>query len=240
MSSGDEKTARERLGVLVTEYGLGGDATDRLWLLLELVAASPHSLTTVRNPLRAVELHVADSLAGLVLDEVRAAGELADLGSGAGFPGLVLAVALSNARVTLVESVGKKAEFIAAAADRLGLDNVGVVAGRVESWGDGRDRCDVVTARALAPLPVLLEYAAPLLREGGSLVAWKARPDADEEEAAEAAAQALAMTTAVRHEVPPVEGAQRTLYVSQKVGPTPSRFPRRPGMARKRPLSAST
>lgn len=233
----------ERLEDLARRFDLPATAADRLGVLLGLVAAEPQALTTVREPDRAVEVHIADSLAALDLATVRTAGRIADLGSGGGFPGLVLAIARPEAEVTLVESVGKKAAFLARAAEDLGLPQVTVVPRRAEDWPDGLGRADVVTARALAPLGVLLEYAAPLLRPEGLLVAWKARPEATELADAAAAAQVLRMSPPEARPVPAdlVRGADlRTLYVSSRVGDPPPEYPRRAGMARKRPLRAST
>ncbi len=210
--------------------------------LLDRVAREPIALTSVREPRRAVDVHLADSLAGLALSVVRDAADLADLGSGGGFPGIVLAIARPDARVVLVESVGKKAAFLRRVADDLGLVNVVVVDDRVEDWAAGRESVDLVTARALAALPVVLEYAAPLLRPGGAVVAWKGRRDIAEEAAGTLAAQQLGLTPPDAVPVPAdlVPGTTaRHLYVSLKVGSTPPRYPRRAGMARKRPLGAS-
>lgn len=236
----DDRSVLGRLTALARDFDLPGQAPGQLEELLRLVQASPHSLTAVRDPGDGVELHVADSLAGLRIDAVRTAGRIADLGSGAGFPGLVLAVALPETEVVLVESVGKKATFLEEAIDLLGLANAEVVGGRAEGWTAGLGTCDVVTARALAALDILLEYAAPLLVEGGSLVAWKGRRSPPEEEAAAAAAQILGMEPPDAVPVPGPAGAERHLYLSRKVGPTPSGYPRREGMARKRPLGGST
>jgi 16S rRNA (guanine527-N7)-methyltransferase len=112
------------------------------------------------------------------------------------------------------------------------------VADRAESWAavEGREAYDAVTARALAPLAVLLEYASPLLRAGGVLVAWKGAHDRDEEDAAARAAPTLAMEALGQRRVEPFAGARdRHLHVYAKAGPTPAGVPRRPGMARKRP-----
>jgi 16S rRNA (guanine527-N7)-methyltransferase len=232
---------RSRLTALTERFGLRADAQERFATLLELVAAEPSSITTVRHPEQGVDVHVADSLIALELEPVRTAGRIADLGSGGGFPGLALAIALPDAEVALVESVGRKCEFLASAARSLELENVEVVNGRAESWPAGLDAYDAVTVRALAPLPVLVEYAAPLLRVGGSLVAWKGRRDAAEEADGEAAAQLLGMETPTAVRVQPFRAAtDRHLYVSSKVSSTPTKFPRRPGMARKRPLGVST
>jgi 16S rRNA (guanine527-N7)-methyltransferase len=230
-----------RLNELAERYCLPTEASERLATLLDLVAAETASITSVRDPEQGVDVHVADSLVALDVDAVRAARTLADLGSGGGFPGLVLAIALPDARVALVESVGRKCAFLERAASALRLDNVTVVNARAESWPEGLGVHDVVTARALAPLGVLVEYAAPLLRDGGSLVAWKAHADADEEADAAVAAAALAMTRPAPRAVAPFPGAEaRSLYLSLKVGSTPSGYPRRPGMARKRPFRASS
>ena len=231
----------ERLEELARRFQLPAGSAARLARLLDLVAAEPSSITTVRDPLRGADVHVADSLVALDLPLVRGATRLADLGAGAGFPGLVLAVALPATDVVLVESVQRKAAFIRRAAEELGLGNARVEPVRAESWPAGLGACDVVTARALAPLAVLLEYAAPLLRLEGALVAWKAAPEAGELSDASAAARVVGMGEPVAHRVEPFEGAgSRSLYVSSKVMDTPAGYPRREGMARKRPLRGST
>ena len=222
---------------MAARYKLPAPAVSQFELLLELVAREPSSITSVRDPKDAVAVHVGDSLSALALDVVPAARHIVDLGSGAGFPGLVLAIALPHARVSLVESIARKGRFLARAADALELHNTTVVIDRAESWSDGRGQHGLATARAVAVLPVLLEYAAPLLELGGALVAWKGRRLASEEADGRAAAETLAMAAPTPHELEPTSrAAHRTLYVSTKLGSTPNRFPRRPGMARKRPL----
>jgi 16S rRNA (guanine527-N7)-methyltransferase len=224
---------------LVDRYGLPAAAAGQLTGLLDTLAADPHAPTTVRSPQEAMEVHVADSLVALELADVRAASAIADLGAGAGFPGLPLAVALPTANVVLVESTARKCAFIQAAADAAALTNVEVVAERAESWGAGLGTRDLVTARALGPLAVLAEYAAPLLRADGVLVAWKGRRDAAEERDAAAAAGQLGLVVEEVRPVRPYPAAEhRHLHVLRKIAPTPERFPRRPGMARKRPLGA--
>lgn len=232
-------TSRRELADLGERYGLPASTARQLEALLRALAADPHAPTTVREPEQAVHVHLADSLVALELPDVRAATATADLGAGAGFPGLPLAVALPAARVALVESVTRKCAFIRAAAEAAGLTNVDVVAERAEAWTAGLGTRDLVTARALAPLAVLAEYAAPLLREGGVLVAWKGRRDPEEELDASAAAVELGLAVEEIRHVHPYPGAEhRHLHVLRKVAPTPDRFPRRPGMARKRPLRA--
>lgn len=233
--------SREIFAGLAERYALPPGAVEQLAALLTALAADPHAPTTVRSPEEAVRVHVADSLVALELPEVRAAREIADLGAGAGFPGLPLAIALLEARVALVESNARKCAFIRAAAEAACVHNAVAVPERVESWTEGIGRCDIVTARALAPLAVIAEYAAPLLRDGGLLVAWKGRRDGGEECDAAAAAEQLGLAVEEVRAVAPYDGAEhRHLHLLRKVAPTPPRFPRRPGMARKRPLGAGS
>jgi 16S rRNA (guanine527-N7)-methyltransferase len=234
-------TVAARLGDLAARYELSATAAERLGALLEEVAREPSAITSVRDPAVGVDAHVADSLVALELREVRRAGRIADLGSGGGFPGLVLAIALPEAHVALVESVSRKCAFLRRAVEALALGNVEVVCGRAEEWPEGLGAHDLVTARALAPLSVLVEYAAPLLAAGGHLVAWKGRIEGVETADGRAAAAALGMSEPSAIAVSPfVDAGDRYLYLNSKVSPTPPGYPRRPGMARKRPIRAST
>jgi 16S rRNA (guanine527-N7)-methyltransferase len=223
---------------LASAHGLGPDAARRLGDLLGLLS-DPAAPTSVHDPARAADVHVADSLVALELPEVRTAERIADLGAGAGLPGLVLAVALPASEVVLVESAGRKCAFIERAIAELRLGNARVACTRVEEWAEGTGACDVVCARALGALPVLCEYAAPLLREGGVLVAWKGLVEAAEAVDGAAAAAILGIAPAGVLPVRPYVGSERrTLHVFRKVEPTPAGYPRRPGSAKKRPLSA--
>lgn len=197
--------------------------------------------TAVQTVEEARDIHIKDSLAGLELDQLRRADSIIDIGSGAGFPGLVLAVALPETRVVLVDSVRKKMEAAAALARELGLENVECVWGRAEELaargGPHFDSYDIVTARALAQLGVLLEYAAPLLRVGGSLVAWKGDPQPEELAVARSASRQVGMSEGELIVATPFAGARhRSFFVAEKVAETPEKFPRRAGMALKRPL----
>jgi 16S rRNA (guanine527-N7)-methyltransferase len=197
--------------------------------------------TAVDSARDAREIHIADSLAGLEVPAVVEAKNLVDIGAGAGFPGLVLAVSLPETNVTLVDSVRKKMEAAAKLARELEIENLECVWGRAEeiSVADSphHGAYDVVTARALAPLGVLLEYAAPLLRIGGSLVAWKGAPSAEEFETASKAALELGFGDGELISTKPfARSRDRHFYVAQKLEVTPDRYPRRAGMAIKRPL----
>jgi len=227
----------ERLDELAGRYGLDARAVATLRAALEHQAADEHASTTVRDPREAVDRHVADSLVALDVPEARSARRIADLGSGAGWPGLALAAALPAAHVALVEAASRRCRYLERAVEAGGLDNVSVIHARAEDWPDGIGVHDLVTARALAALPVVCEYAAPLLADGGTLVAWKGAMDADEAAAGARAAAELGLSAPDSIPVEPYPGAgQATLQVARKLAPTPARFPRRAGMALKRPL----
>jgi len=198
----------------------------------------PRAPTAVRERRRAIDDHLADALVALELSVVREARELADLGSGAGVPALPLAIALPGCRFTLIESVARKCAFLERAAGLCGLGNVRMLPARAEeAAGELRGAFDVVSARALAAPAVVAEYAAPLLRVGGALVEWRGRRDPEAEVEGERAAAALGLSPAEIRRVEPYPGARdRHLHVRSKVSETPDRFPRRPGMAAKRPL----
>jgi 16S rRNA (guanine527-N7)-methyltransferase len=223
---------------LTKRWSLPPTAADRLERLTSLVSSDASAPTTVREPTRVLEDHLADSLVALELRDVLwHEAEIADLGSGAGFPGLPLAIALPGSRLALVESNERKCQFLRRAAAECELDNVDVIRERVELWRAGLDHCDVVVARALAPLPVVAEYAAPLLHVGGSLVAWRGRRDPADEAAGARAALQLGLEPRPPVAVKPYAAAEhRHLHVLVKVADTPAKFPRRPGVAQKHPL----
>ncbi len=206
--------------------------------VLELLRDEKASVSSVTDPGVAWKVHVADSLSGLGFAELKRAERIVDIGSGAGFPGLVLAVALPSSQVDLVESVGRKCEFMRRAADAAGIGNARVVNVRSEELavGEGREGYAAVTARAVGRLSTLAELASPLLEEGGVLVAWKGKRDPEEEAQLANAAERLAMRPEQVRHVGPYAGSQhRHLHLLRKVGPTPRKLPRRPGMAKKKP-----
>ncbi len=235
MSGSVEKQLATALG----RFGVAARVGSKLSVLLELLA-EPEAPTAVHDPKRGVDVHIADSLVAVEVPQVRAARLIADLGAGAGLPGLVLAAALPDAHVVLVEASARKCDFMRAAVGAMQLTNAEVAWSRAEEWGEGLGRCDMVTARALAALPVLCEYAAPLLCDGGGLVAWKGAVSSTEAEDAHAAAAHLGLTAEPVRSVVPYPGSQRrTLHAFRKVAPTPPTYPRRAGIATKRPLSAA-
>jgi len=208
---------------------------------LELLETERASVSSVTEPDRAWRVHVADSLTGLGFETLREAPTIADIGSGAGFPGLVLAVALPGSQVDLVESVGRKCDFIQRAIDAARIANARVINARSEDLaaGEGREAYAAVTARAVGRLSTLAELASPLLEDGGVLVAWKGKRDAEEEAQLKNASATLAMRPEEIRHVGPFAGSEhRHLHLIRKAAPTPQKLPRRAGMAKKRPYGS--
>ena len=192
---------------------------------LERLLAAP-GLTAIRDPEEARRVHLEDSLTALEL--VRSfPGPVVDVGSGGGAPGIPLAASLPDRGVTLLEATGWKCDFLREIAGE--FPNVSVVHGRAEE--QETDRFGVAVAKALAPPVVAAEWCLPLVASGGAAILYTG----DANGGLARAADALASAPPEVHEV---EGARRRrLVVLRKLGPTPEGFPRRPGVARKRPLA---
>jgi len=217
--------------------GLDAAARAQLETVLTLLAEERASVSSVVDE-RAWQVHVADSLTGLEVPDLRAAERIADVGAGAGFPGLALAVALPGARVDLVESVGRKCEFMRRAIGAAQIPSASVLNTRSEdlATAGGREAYDAVTARAVGRLSTLAELASPLLKPNGVLIAWKGRRGAEEEQQLANAAESLAMHPEQILAVGNRAGSEhRHLHVIRKSGPTPDNLPRNPGIAKKRP-----
>ena len=235
------------LDALAAAHGLGEGQTAALARYVELVHGwRLGNVTAVRDRAAIVETLLGDSLALLDVPQLRERGASGwiDLGAGAGIPGIPLAVALPDADLTLLEAAAKKCAFLEEAVVATGLQGRARVAcARSEQYAavgaPGREAHGAVLARAVAALPVLVELAAPLLREGGVLLASKTVAGlAAEGPAAREAARlcGLAAEAPVPLPASPLAGAVCAVY--RKVAPTPARLPRREGMAAKRPLSA--
>ncbi|MGH2996857.1 MAG: 16S rRNA (guanine(527)-N(7))-methyltransferase RsmG [Gaiellaceae bacterium] len=186
-------------------------------------------MTAVRSLDEARRVHLEDALAALPL---LGEGPLVDVGSGGGSPGLPLAAARPELRFDLLESQRRKCSFLEEIAGA--FPNVRVVCARVEEHarGRGREAYGTALARALAPPPVAVEWCLPLVRFGGRAILFTGEVEL------EASAQAAAEVGGGPPEVHEVPGSERRrLLVFPKIAPTPERFPRRPGLARKRPLA---
>lgn len=184
--------------------------------------------------------HLLDSLSCLAVTAIEPGWRVLDVGSGAGLPGLPLAIAVPSARVVLLDSVDKRTRFLRQVTRELGLGNVEVVGGRAEGIARDnryRDAFDLVVARAVAPLPILVEYSLPFVKTGAEFIALRG-PKADEETAAAEAAitELKGQLLEVRAVTVPWLHAERRLVVVKKTGPTPQRYPRRTGVPAKRPL----
>jgi len=203
-------------------------ADPRLERWLEALLAQP-GLTAVSDPAEARRVHVHDALAAAALVYQ---GPVVDVGSGGGSPGIPIASARPELEVDLLEAQKRACAFLEpATAEFL---NVRVVWGRAEEHGrgEGREAYGTAVAQALASPPVALEWCLPLVREGGRVILLTGEVDLA------AAAAAAGAVGGGRPELVPLAGSERrSLLVVPKVGPTPARFPRRPGVARKRPLA---
>ncbi len=210
---------------------------DHLRLLAAWNAAI--NLTAIRDPVDAVREHLLDSLAAAGLLAGARAADLVDLGSGGGFPGLPLVVALPGTRWLLVDSIAKKARFLEAAVSALGLEGrVAVAAVRAEALARSpghRERHDAVVARAVARLAVLTESALPLIRTGGLLVAWKRAPLDDELAEARETVRLVGGDPPRVHRVTVAGLEDHVLVTIRKERPTPRAFPRDAARRTRRP-----
>ncbi len=189
--------------------------------------------------------HFLDSLSCLLAEETRQAltrpqARMIDVGAGAGFPGIPLKLVCPNSRLTLLEATGKKVAFLEYLVDRLGVTTVIAIKARAEELAhlpDHREQYDLALARAVAELPVVVEYTLPFCRLGGWVIAQKGEAGAAEAWAAE---RAIKLMGGELRRVVPVQLAglpeDRSLVVIEKIGPTPDRYPRRPGIPGKKPL----
>ncbi|MFN0116806.1 MAG: 16S rRNA (guanine(527)-N(7))-methyltransferase RsmG [Elusimicrobiota bacterium] len=200
------------------------------------------NLTALKEPQHIALGHFADSLAPMVLDEVfkNKSARAIDIGTGAGFPGIPLKIINPGWHLSLIESVGKKCEFLKSLVGSMELNHVDVYYKRSEEMGhdkDHREKYDFAFARALSNLSTLIEYGLPFLRVGGLLIAHRGRTAADEVTRVNVALEELgAEIGEVRHYDIPELGGSRALVVIKKVKPTTKHYPRRIGVASKRPL----
>jgi len=210
------------------------------------------NLTHITAPVDVQRKHFLDSLTcclalnvgdALPLIDAWAGKRFIDVGTGAGFPGLPLKIVMPDIQLTLLEATGKKTQFLQAVVSELGLGDVDVVTGRAEEAAhqiDHRHSYEVVLARALAPMATLVEFTLPFLQLGGTLVAQKGEDPrtevADADYAIETLGGRLRQVSAVA--IPGLQAARHLVQID-KIGPTPDRYPRRPGMPKKRPLTKS-
>lgn len=199
------------------------------------------NLTAIRDVEGIRCKHFLDSLSCLLVMREPQPGRLVDIGTGAGFPGIPLKIALPNLQLTLVESVGKKADFCRHVVKTLGLERVEVVQARAEELGQNpaiREKYDWAVARAVANMPILLEYLLPLVRVGGAALSQKGQSGPAEAHASEKASNLLGGRLRQIKQVDlPGVAEERYLIVVDKVAATPRNYPRRVGVPAKTPLN---
>ncbi len=188
--------------------------------------------------------HITDALSALASGKISEGDRIIDVGTGGGLPGIPLHIARPSCKTVLAEATAKKARFLDLVVERLNLNRVEVVNERAEVLGrraQYRDAFDVAVARAVATLPVVVEYCAPLVRNGGVVIAMKGKPTRQELNAGSRAASALGAKLEKVHHVsfrPEMVQKKRQLVVFRKCAPTPERFPRRVGLAKQQPLGS--
>lgn len=198
------------------------------------------NLTRIIDPREVAVKHFGDSLTLLTQDVLPQGASIADVGTGAGFPGIPLAISRPDLQITLMDSLRKRIEFLRELIQALGITNVTLVWGRAEELGQNpqhRDRFDIVIARAVAPLRVLVELCLPLTKTNGVFLAMKG-PKAEEE--VEAATNALKIIggklIGTRIVVLPLLKEMRTLVHILKNRPTPREYPRKAGTPERQPI----
>lgn len=205
-----------------------------------VTAANERFNLIARGPSASVRDHVLDSLSLMATGEIVAGRRCCDIGTGAGFPGLPLKIVVSGLDLMLVEANAKKADFLRKVIEELALEGVEVYQGRAEEAGRNavwRESMDLVFSRAVAALPVLLEYTLPLTRVGGRVLAMKGPKVAEELGPGKEAARQLGGRLETPLELPALwSGRGRVIVPAVKVAPGDERYPRRDGIPNKRPL----
>lgn len=221
------------------ELGMGSGLIPRLAGFAELVLERNQvmNLTAITEPKDVAALHLLDSLELAALAGLEA-GRLVDVGCGAGFPGVPTAIARPGLQVTLLDSLGKRVDFLRESCRELGLENVECVHGRAEEFaGERRERFDLAVSRAVAALPMLCELCLPLVKVGGAFWAMKSVDTEEEISASKAAIKLLGghIQTVSDYTIPTTEVVHRVVRI-QKIGPTPKKYPRRFALIKKQPL----
>jgi len=196
------------------------------------------NLISRKSTMEEIDKHLLDSLQALEFVDFHGK-KVVDIGSGAGFPGLVLAIALPGINMTLLESDQKKSGFLKMVQDELGMDNVQIVTRRAEEAGQDRvlrEGFDLCTARAVAAMNIMLEYGIPLLKTEGELLLWKGRNYQAEICQAQKALQVLNAEVKEVFHYSLVEEMDRVIVAVKKTGACPEKYPRRVGIPVKRPL----
>lgn len=231
---------RETLERGLQPLGMGPDLIPSLAGFAEMVLERNRvmNLTAITEPKDVASLHLLDSLAPVKLAGLEK-GSLVDVGCGAGFPGVPIAIARPELKVTLLDSLGKRVDFLREACGTLGLENTECVQARAEEFaGERREGFDYAVSRAVAALPVLCELCLPLVKAGGKMLAMKSTNSEEEIRLAKGAAGLLGgrIEWVKDYAVPTTDVIHRVVCI-EKVSPTPAKYPRRFALIKKQPLS---
>ena len=223
------KQCASEVGVKLTQK-----QTERLAAYFDMVVEKnkAFNLTAITEEKDFAIKHIADSLAGI--SEIPQNSALLDIGAGAGFPSMPIAITREDVKVTALDSTAKKMNFISECARELNLNNVKTVAGRAEEQKNLFASFDVVTARAVSSLNILLELAMPMLKTGGRFIAYKT--DESELDGAKCALATLGAKHLTTKSLSLPNGDSRAMLVFEKVAPTPKQYPRLYGAIKKKPL----
>ena len=230
---------RETLERGLPELGMGTELIPRLAEFAEMVLERNQvmNLTALTEPKDAAALHLLDSLELVKLAELET-GKLVDVGCGAGFPGVPVAIAGPGLEVTLLDSLGKRVDFLREACGKLGLENVACVHARAEEFaGEHRESFDFVTSRAVAALPVLCELCLPLVKVGGKMLAMKSANSEEEINLSKRAIGVLGgkLRWVKDYTIPGTDVVHRIVCI-EKVAAAPKKYPRRFALIKKQPL----
>jgi 16S rRNA (guanine527-N7)-methyltransferase len=206
---------------------------------LVMEANRSFNLTAIDVPREAAVRHIVDSLAPPALSLLHSCRNIIDVGTGAGFPGVPIAVFFEDKQITLLDSNRKKARFLEMALAKVGLTRIDVVTARAEDYAraGGREAYDAALSRAVAPLNVLLEYLLPLVRPGGTAIAWKGPAALDEMASAYNACAALGGDGMEAYPYTLEGFGTYNIVASIKFRPTPSNYPRKAGKPVKSPIT---
>jgi len=239
------KAAVEQLRLQTSDWGIDLEASQLALLSVYADLLAGYELANVigtRDPGKIVVEHLCDSLSCLLIGDLWSSRSVIDVGTGGGLPGVPLAISHPELRVTLLEATEKKVRFLDYTREKLGLQNLDLIQGRVEDEGKKaayRENFDLAVARALAELSVVVEYCAPLVRVGGKILAMKGRLTEEELSRGVAASHELGAEVCEVREVKyraELPQKERRLVVFEKILATPEKFPRRVGLAKKRSL----
>ncbi|MEK4247825.1 16S rRNA (guanine(527)-N(7))-methyltransferase RsmG [Psychrobacillus sp. FSL K6-2684] len=231
------KKALSEKGIELTEVQLG---QFRKYFELLVEWNEKMNLTAITDEPSVYLKHFFDSISASFYEDFSGSFTVCDVGAGAGFPSIPLKICFPNLKVTIVDSLNKRIQFLTHLSKELNLKDVHFVHARAEEFGqnkDYREQYDLVTARAVARLSVLSELCIPLVKVGGKFIAMKAASALDELNDAQRAINILGSEKSAEYSfLLPIENSERTLYVFSKIKSTPKRYPRKPGIPNKTPI----